>query len=319
MTIISRIIGWGSYLPERIVSNDELSKTVDTTDEWIQQRTGIKQRHIVGDNEHTSDIAVEACKKALKCAQIDISDVDAIIMATTTPDNPFPACATKVQSKLGAKNAFAFDVQAVCSGFVYALATADAYIKSNMAKTVLVIGADAMSKVLDWTDRTNCVLFGDGAGAFIVQASTGTSGILSTHIFSDGDHYDALYVDPKGASVNDRGFVAMKGREIYRHAVQKIGGAVQIALDHNNITIDDVDWFVPHQANRRILEAVADHFKLPMDKMVITIDQHANTSAASIPLAACVALDDGRIKTGDTVIIEAMGGGITWGSAAIRW
>lgn len=319
MTIISRVVGCGSYLPATILTNEELAKRVDTTDEWIQQRTGIKQRHIVADGEMTSDMATAAAQKALKNANLSAAEIDLIILATTTPDHPFPATATKVQTMLGANKAFAFDLQAVCSGFAYALATADNFIKSGSVKTALVIGADAMSKVLDWTDRSNCVLFGDGAGAFVLKADTGTSGILSTHLFSDGTCYDALYVDPVGAAINQRGFIQMKGREIYRHAVHKIGGAVETALKANNMTVDDVDWLVPHQANRRILEAVADHFTLPMEKIVITIDQHANTSAASIPLATCVAVDDGRIKPGQIIVFEAMGGGLTWGSAVVRW
>lgn len=317
----SQVIGCGAYLPETIITNHELAKKVDTTDEWIRERSGIEKRHIVAGQQTCSDLCYLAALRALKNAGVDPSEIDCIVVATTTPDHPCPATATRVQTKLGAHKAFAFDVQAVCSGFVYALAIADNFIRCGQAKHALVIGADVMSELLDWNDRSTCVLFGDGAGALVLKAvpQTEERAILSTHLFSDGEHYDALYVDNSLDTPNNRGYMRMQGREIFKNAVQKIGEAVEKALEHNQLTPNDIDWFVPHQANKRIIIGVAEKFNLPLSKVVITIDQHANTSAASIPLALATAVEDGRIQPGHLVLIEAMGGGLTWGSALIRW
>ena len=319
--IMSRMVGCGGYLPEKIVTNNDLEKLVDTSDEWIQVRTGIKQRHIAAEGQYTSDLATQAAKKALKLAQLSPTDIDLIIVATTTPDNTFPAVAVEVQAKLGAKNAFGFDVQAVCSGFIYALSTADKFITSGQAKTALVIGAETMSRILDWEDRSTCVLFGDGAGAFVLQADNNDQqrGILSTHLHSDGCQKELLYVDG-GAGQGDQkvGYLRMQGRSVFRNAVEKIGGSIIEALKYNNLTPDDIDWFVPHQANRRIIEGIANRFKLPREKVVITVDRHANTSAASVPLAMAELASEDKLKPCDIVILEALGGGLAWGSAAIR-
>ncbi len=317
----SQVIGCGGYLPETIVTNHDLAKKVDTTDEWIRERSGIEKRHIVADKQMCSDLCYLAALKAIKNAGIEPSDIGCIVVGTTTPDHPCPATATRVQTKLGAHKAFSFDVQAVCSGFVYALAVADNFVRCGQAKYALVIGADVMSELLDWNDRSTCVLFGDGAGALILKSvpESEERGILSTHLFSDGEHYDALYVDNSVDTDKRRGYIRMQGREIFKNAIQKIGEAVEKALDHNNLTPADIDWFVPHQANKRIILGVSEKFNLPPSKVVITIDQHANTSAASIPLALATAVEDGRIQPGHLVLIEAMGGGLTWGSALIRW
>lgn len=311
--------GVGGCLPSNCVKNTDLEKKFDTTDEWITERTGMKQRYIVGDEE-TSDLATGAAQMALENAGISAEDVDLIVVATVSPDNPFPACATRVQTKIGAHGAFAFDINAVCSGFIYALSVTDQYIKSGMVRTAVVIGADVMSKLLDWTDRSTAVLFGDGAGAVVLQAEQNSErGVCSTHLFSDGRQYDLLYVDTKGASEKQPGHLRMQGREIYKLAVKRIGEAVVAALEHNHLTIDDINWFVPHQANLRIIEGVSTHFKIPMEKMVVTIDKHSNTSAATIPLALWEAVNDGRIKVNQNVVLEAMGGGLTWASAMIKW
>lgn len=317
----SQVIGCGAFLPETVLTNHDLAQKVDTSDEWIRERSGIEKRHIVSKNQSCSDLSYFAAKEALERAGVDASLVDCIVVATTTPDHPCPATATRVQEKLGAKKAFSFDVQAVCSGFVYAIAIADNFIRTGQAKYALVIGADAMSQVLDWKDRTTCVLFGDGAGALLLKAvpETEERGILSTHLFSDGNLYDALYVDTNDTIENGRGYIRMQGKEIFKNAVQKIGEAVEKALEHNQLKASDIDWFVPHQANKRIILGVSEKFNIPMSKVVLTIDQHANTSAASIPLAISVAVKDGRIKEGNLVLIEAMGGGLTWGSALIKW
>lgn len=321
MTFHSCVAGIGHYLPKNCVKNTDLPAQLDTSDEWIRNRTGITQRHIASPDETTAFMAAQAAKQALLKAQIDASRVDAIILATTTPDNGFPASAARVQALIGASNAFAFDIQAVCSGFVYALSVADNFIKAGQAKTVLLIGAESMSRIVDWNDRTTCVLFGDGAAALVLQAadSANERGVLSTHLYSDGCGYDLLYVDHAIETPNKRGGVIMHGREIFKSAVKKIGEAVEKALEANNLTVDDIDWFVPHQANERIITGVIDHFHLPPEKVVVTVDKHANTSAASIPLALYEAVNDGRIKPGQLVLIEAMGGGLTWGSAIIRW
>jgi 3-oxoacyl-[acyl-carrier-protein] synthase-3 len=317
----SQVIGCGAYLPETALTNRDLAKIVDTSDEWIRERSGIEKRHVVNKKQTCSDLCYSAALKAIENAGIDASQIDCIVVGTTTPDHPCPATATRVQTKLKAHKAFAFDVQAVCSGFVYALAVADNFVRCGQAKHALVIGADVMSELLDWTDRSTCVLFGDGAGALVLKAVSQSEerGILSTHLFSDGELYDALYVDNSVDTPKHRGYIRMQGREIFKNAVQKIGEAVEKALEHNHLTPEDIDWFVPHQANKRIILGVSEKFNLPLSKVVITIDQHANTSAASIPLAIATAVEDGRIQPGHLVLIEAMGGGLTWGSALIRW
>lgn len=311
----------GAYLPTKIIHNDHFSSYMETSDEWIQSRTGIKERRFVAEDEMTSDIAAAAAVDALKNAGINAEAIDAIIVATTTPDNIFPSVGTIVQHKIGAKNAFAFDVQAVCSGFVYALSLADNMIRCGQVKTVMVIGAEAMSRILDLHDRTTAPLFGDGAGGIILQAAAATSsrGILSTHLFSDGSGKELLYVDGGPGQTKRDGFIKMVGREIFKLAVGKLGGAVVTALNHNNLQAADIDWFIPHQANIRIINAVAEHFHLPQEKVVVTIHKHGNTSAASIPLALYEAVSDGRVKENDLIIFESMGGGLTWGSALARW
>lgn len=330
MKIRSEIIGCGSYLPERCVSNDELSKTVDTNDEWIRSRSGIEQRYIAAEGEFTSDLALAASRRALEHAGIDASEIDLVICATTTPDNTFPSTATKVQHKLGMTNGAAFDIQAVCSGFVYGLATADNFIRCGQAKTVLLIGAETFSRILDWTDRSTCVLFGDGAGAVVIRGAeqeTGSNGkghnsgrgILSTHIHSDGSNYDILYVDGGPSSTQTVGHLRMNGREVFRHAVTNLASIVDEALIANNLDRSDIDWLVPHQANKRIIDSTAKKLGMSQDKVVLTVDKHANTSAASIPLALDTAVKDGRIKRGDLLLLEAMGGGLTWGAGLVRW
>lgn len=318
------LIGTGAYLPERVVSNDELSKTVDTSDSWIQDRTGIRQRHIAAEGELTSDLAVAAASQALARAEIDAADLDLILVATTTPDHTFPATATAVQRKLGADKAAAFDLQAVCSGFVYALAVADNFIKVGQASNVLVIGAETFSRLLDWSDRGTCVLFGDGAGAVVLHAEEGSGtvldrGVLSTHIGSDGRHYDALYVDGGPSSTGTTGHVRMNGREVFRHAVSALVGATETVLKDANLTTADIDWLVPHQANARILQAVAQRLELDAARVLITVDHHANTSAASIPLALAEADAAGRFVRDQLLVMNAMGGGFSWGAALIRW
>jgi 3-oxoacyl-[acyl-carrier-protein] synthase-3 len=308
----SVITGCGSYLPQRIVSNDELAAKVDTSDEWIVQRTGIKQRHIAADHEKTSDLAIAAVKAALDQAGITADALDLIIVATTTPDRTFPATAAIVQAGLGMKTGFAFDVQAVCSGFVYALAVADNFLKTGQYRRAAVIGAEIFSRIVDWQDRGTCVLFGDGAGAVILEAREGEQGILSTHLHSDGAHADLLYTPLAGT-------VQMNGKEVFKHAVTRLAEAVEETLQHNNIAPDRIDWLVPHQANLRIIESTAKKLNMDLSRVVVTVDRHANTSAASIPLALAEAVKDGRIKRGNLVLLEAMGGGLTWGSALVRW
>lgn len=324
MTRRSLVLGSGAYLPERILTNEELSTRIDTTDEWIVERTGIRERRIAGDNETTSDIAVRAADAALANAGLSVGDVDLIIVATSTPDQTFPSCATMVQAGLGSTRGIAFDVQAVCSGFVYALATADNFMRAGQADTALVIGAETFSRILDWTDRATCVLFGDGAGALVLRSSTGNGsagdrGVLSTHLHADGRFHDLLYVDGGPGSNKEVGHLRMQGREVFRHAVVFLADVVDEALARHGLTAGDVDWFVPHQANRRIIDAMAKRLGLATDRVVITIDRHANTSAASIPLALDEANRDGRIGEGDLVLIEAMGGGFTWAAGVIRW
>jgi 3-oxoacyl-[acyl-carrier-protein] synthase-3 len=317
MSFRSQIIGCGAYLPEKIVTNADLPAELNTSDEWIRERTGIERRHVVS-TETCANLGAKAAREALSQAGLCAEDVDAIIVATTTPDNPFPAVAMAIQSELQATRAFGFDIQAACSGFVYAMSVADQFIRTGHAKTILVIGCETMSRLLDWTDRGTCVLFGDGAGALVLQAvqEKDPRHVLSTHLFSNGDFYKSLYVDP---SYGSRGFIKMEGREIFKHAVQKIGEAVEAALTANNLTAADIQWFVPHQANKRIINGVCEKFNLPLDRVIFTVQDHANTSAASIPLALTVGVQSGRIKKGDLVLLESLGGGLTWGSALIRW
>jgi len=324
MTIRSRIVGVGSYLPQNVVTNADLAAKVETSDDWIVERTGIRQRHIAAEGEKTSDLAIAAARKALAAAGVDGASLDLIVVATATPDNTFPATATRVQAALGMTGGCAFDVQAVCSGFIYALSVADNFIKAGQAKTALVIGAETFSRILDWEDRTTCVLFGDGSGAVVLKAEQGQGGnadfgILSTHLHSDGRHYDLLKVDGGPSSTQTVGHLRMEGREVFRHAVTNLAGVVQEALDANGLVADDITWVVPHQANKRILEGTAKKLQLPLERVVVTVHKHANTSAASVPLALSEAVADGRIKQGDVVLLEAMGGGFTWGAALVRW
>ncbi|WP_337995558.1 beta-ketoacyl-ACP synthase III [Oleispirillum naphthae] len=321
--IRSRIAGVGAYLPERILTNDDLAKIVDTTDAWIVERSGIRRRHIAAEGELTSDLATAAARQAMEAAGVTADEIDLIILGTTTPDDTFPASAAKVQANLGVPGGFAFDVQAVCSGFLYALSTADKFIRAGEVKTALVIGAETFSRILDWNDRETCVLFGDGAGAVVLRAAEGEgtiadTGILSTHLHSDGRFRDLLYVTGGPSRSPSVGVVRMEGKEVFRHAVAKLAAAVDEALSANGITADDLDWVVPHQANRRILASTAKKAGLREDRIVVTLDMHANTSAASIPLALDAAVKDGRIRPGHLILIEAMGGGFTWGSALIR-
>ena len=316
----SKIISTGSYLPEKSLSNFDIEKIVDTTDQWITERTGIKKRHIVAKDELTSDISAKAAKKALKAANLKAEDIDLIILATTTPDLTFPSTATTIQAKIGAKNAFAFDVQAVCSGFVYAISTADNFIKSGQVKNALVIGADTLSKIVDWKDRNTCVLFGDGAGAVVLQATEEKNkGIISSKLKSDGKLNDILKTSG-GPSLNKKaGIIEMSGKEVFKHAVEKMASCVIASLKEVNLKPEDIDLLVPHQANLRILSSVAKRLKLPKDKVMITVQDHANTSAASIPLALDQAFEENKIKDGDLIVLEALGGGLTWGSVVVRF
>lgn len=325
MTKIQSVVrGVGGYLPERVMTNDELSKRVDTSDEWIVQRTGIRQRHIAAEGEVTSDLALVAARRALENAGLDAGDIDLIIVGTTTPDMTFPATAAILQQKLGITGGSAFDVQAVCSGFVFGIATADSYLKTGMAKRALVVGAETFSRILDWTDRSTCVLFGDGAGAIILEArevpdDAPEDGVLVSSLRTDGRHWDKLYVDGGVSGSQTVGHLRMEGREVFKHAVGMISDVIENVLEKTGKTTDDLDWFVPHQANKRIIDGAGRKLGIPEAKTVITVDQHANTSAASVPLALWVASEDGRIKKGDLVMIEAMGGGFTWGATLIRW
>ena len=328
MTRRSKILGCGSYLPERILTNAELAKTLDTSDEWIVERSGIRQRHIASDGQFTSDLALKAAERALEHAGIKAKNVDMVIVATATPDNTFPATATKVQHNLGMTTGAAIDIQAVCSGFVFALSVADNMIKGGQADTIVVIGAETFSRILDWEDRGTCVLFGDGAGAVVLRASPDdvpdediitAQGILSTHIHSNGSTRDLLYVDGGPSSTQTVGHVRMVGREVFRHAVTNLANIVGETLDAHGLHSDDLDWLVPHQANKRILDSTARKLGMSADRVVVTVDRHANTSAASIPLALDEAVKDGRIKRGNLVLMEAMGGGLTWGSGLVRW
>jgi 3-oxoacyl-[acyl-carrier-protein] synthase-3 len=324
----SRILGCGSYLPARVLGNAELATRIDTSDDWIVTRTGIQRRHIAADGELTSDLGAEAARRALGHAGISAESVDLIIVATSTPDDTFPATATQVQAKLGIAAGAAFDVQAVCSGFVFALAVADNFIRAGQCQTALVIGAETYSRILDWDDRGTCVLFGDGAGAVVVSRTTDLAGpagrgqppaILSTHLHSDGRHRDILYVDGGPSRTGTVGKLRMSGREVFRHAVSCLAQVAEEALSANGLAIADVDWLIPHQANKRILEGVARKLSVPAERVISTVEIHANTSAASIPLALDLAVRDGRIKAGDLILFEAIGGGLTWGAALVRW
>ncbi|MEM7780571.1 MAG: beta-ketoacyl-ACP synthase III [Pseudomonadota bacterium] len=321
----SRILGSGSALPKRIVTNDELAAKVDTSDEWIIERTGIRQRHIAGDDETTASLAIEAAQAALDDAGLSPADIDLIVLATATPDNTFPATATKVQHALGCPNGPAFDVGAVCSGFLYALTTADSLLTTGAAKRALVIGAETFSRILDWEDRTTCVLFGDGAGAIVLAApeagdapAANAPGVLGSRLHADGAQHDLLYVDGGPSTTQTVGHLRMKGREVFRHAVVNLSNVLHEVLDDAGVSASEIDWIVPHQANKRILDATAKKLGIPAEKVIVTVDRHANTSAASVPLAFDVARRDGRIKPGDLVIFEAMGGGFTWGASLVR-
>ena len=315
----AKIIATGSYLPKKIVTNYDLEKTIDTTNEWIVERTGILKRHIV-ENELTSDISVKAAINALNNSDIDVLDIDMIIVATTTPDLTFPSTATIIQSKIGAKNAFAFDIQAVCSGFVYALSVANNFIKTGQASNILVIGADTLSKIVDWQDRNTCVLFGDGAGAVILSATDNKNeGILSSHLASDGDLVNILKTTGGVSLTKNTGYIEMSGKEVFKHAVEKMSDCVIKSLASAKLSIENIDLLIPHQANIRILNSVAKKLKLPLEKVIVTVQDHANTSAASIPLALDFALQNNKIKKNDIIVMEALGGGLTWGSVVVRW
>ncbi|MGY3453153.1 beta-ketoacyl-ACP synthase III [Bradyrhizobium sp. USDA 4353] len=324
MTIRSVVLGCGSYLPQRVVTNAELASRIETSDEWIVQRTGIRERHVAADGEFTSHLAINAARAALAHADVDPQSIDLIVLGTSTPDNTFPATAVAVQHGLGIHHGAAFDLQAVCSGFVFALATADNFLRSGAFKRALVIGAETFSRILDWNDRTTCVLFGDGAGALVLDAQKqdGTSadrGVLTTHLRSDGRHKSKLYVDGGPSSTQTVGHLRMEGREVFKHAVGMITDVIVDAFEATGQSAETIDWFVPHQANKRIIDASAHKLHIAPEKVVLTVDLHGNTSAASIPLALDVAVKDGRIKKGDVVLLEAMGGGFTWGSALVRW
>jgi 3-oxoacyl-[acyl-carrier-protein] synthase-3 len=319
MTRRSVIAGVGSALPKRCVTNAELAATVDTTDEWIVERTGIRSRYIADASETTASLATDACREALAHAGIAASEVGLIVLATATPDQTFPSSATKVQATLGIDDCIAFDVHAVCTGFLYALSVADSMIQSGAADTALVIGAETFSRILDWEDRGTCVLFGDGAGALVLRAEDGNRGILATRLHADGRHNELLYVDGGPSTTGTVGKLRMKGREVFRHAVTNLADVLNEVLDAAGLDAADVDWVVPHQANARILDATARKLGLPPEKVVVTVDRHANTSAASVPLALDTAVKDGRIKRGDLLVLEAMGGGFTWGAAVLRY
>jgi len=319
MTVRAVIQGVGSALPARRVTNAELAETVETSDQWIVERTGIKSRYLAGDGETTASLATDAARKALEHAGIDAGEIGLIVLATATPDQTFPSSATKVQAALGINDCIAFDVHAVCTGFLYALSVADSMIRSGNAKRALVIGAETFSRILDWEDRATCVLFGDGAGALVLGAEEGERGILSTKLHADGRHNDLLFVDGGPSTTGTVGKLRMKGREVFRHAVVNLADVLNEVLADAGYSAADVDWVVPHQANARILDATARKLGLPADKVVVTVDEHANTSAASVPLALDRAVRDGRIKRGDLVVLEAMGGGFTWGAAALKY
>lgn len=317
----SLLVGFGGFLPDRVVSNDELAARLETSDEWIKTRTGITQRHIAGENDTATSMGAAAARKALDYAGLSADDIDAVIVATSTPDQAFPATAVRIQAELGMKQGFGFDLAAACSGFIYGLSTADAFIRAGQARNILVIGSEVYSRIVDWSDRGTCVLFGDGAGAVVLSGSDapGEQGLLSTHLHSDGTAGDLLYVDGAVGRRDKSGFLKMSGRDVFRHAVAKLSSSVDEALKAEGLEYSDVAWLVPHQANIRIIEGVAKKLNLPAKQVVITVDRHANTSAASIPLALDEAVRDGRIQKGDLVLMEALGGGLTWGSALARF
>jgi 3-oxoacyl-[acyl-carrier-protein] synthase III len=319
MTARSAVAGIGSALPRRRVDNEELASQVDTTDQWIVERTGIRSRYIAGEGETTATLARDAALRALEQAEIAATDIDLIVLATATPDQTFPSTATKVQAMLGIDDCIAFDVHAVCTGFLYALTVADSMLRSGAARTALVIGAETFSRILDWEDRGTCVLFGDGAGALVLRTEEDGSGILATRLHADGRHNDLLFVDGGPSTTGTVGKLRMKGREVFRHAVVNLADVLSEVLDAAGLDSSDVDWVVPHQANSRILDATAKKLGLPPEKIIVTVDRHANTSAASVPLAFDTAVRDGRIKRGDLVVLEAMGGGFTWGAAVLRY
>lgn len=315
----THILGCGSYLPERVVTNHDLARTIDTSDEWIFSRTGIRQRHVAADGEFTSDLATRAAERALAHAGVAASEVDLLILGTTTPDRTFPASATAVQAKLGIRQGVAFDLQAACSGFIFGLATADSFIRTGQAQRALVIGAELFSRLVNWDDRATAVLFGDGAGAVVLGPGDAGKGILSTHLHSDGRYIDILCMDGGPSTTRTVGNMVMAGKELFRHAVSNLASVAEETLAANHITPADLDWIVPHQANKRILDGTAKKLGVDESKVVVTVDHHANTSAASIPLALDEAVRDGRIKPGHLVLMESMGGGLTWGAALVRW
>ena len=325
MTVVRTVVrGVGSYLPAEVLTNADLAKMVDTSDEWIVERSGIHERHRAAEGEFTSDLAEKAGRAALENAGLTGDDIDLVVLATATPDNTFPATAAAVQAALGINRGFAYDIQAVCSGFVYALATADAQIKAGLATRALVIGAETFSRILDWNDRTTCVLFGDGAGAVVIEAAEGEGtladrGILAASLHADGRHKEKLWVDGGPSTTGTAGHLRMEGKEVFKHAVVNLAEVTEELFDRTGLTVADVDWFVPHQANRRIIDATGKKLGIDPAKVVVTVDHHGNTSAASIPLALDVAVKDGRVKRGDLVVLEAMGGGFTWGAALLRW
>ena len=320
MSFSSVILSTGAYLPEKVLTNKDLEKIVDTSDEWIEQRSGIRTRHIAADDQTSADMAIVAAKDALERGNIDPASIDGVIVATTTPDRTFPSVAVKVQAALGCPVGLAFDVQAVCTGFVYALATADNFIKAGQCKRILVIGSEKMSSIVNWEDRTTCVLFADGAGAVVLDAQEDSErGVLSTHLYANGTLRDLLYTDGGPSSTGEAGHIVMHGREVFKYAVTYMADAVNEALAANDVSASDIDWLVPHQANIRIIEATAKKLDMPMGKVVVTVDHHGNTSAASIPLALHEAVADGRIQEGQLVLLEGMGGGLTWGSALVRF
>ena len=320
----SVVVGIGAALPDSPVTNADLEARMETSDEWIRQRTGIEQRYIAAEGQTTADLGEAAARAALEDAALSIDDIDMIVLATSTPNNTFPATAVEIQDRLGMRHGSAFDLQAVCSGFIFALTTADAYLRTGAAKRILVIGSETFSRILDWEDRTTAVLFGDGAGAIVLEAQDGIGmsndrGVLTTHLRSDGSHKGKLYVDGGPSTTGTVGHLRMQGREVFKHAVAMITDVIEDAFAATGLSADDIDWFVPHQANRRIIEASAKKLNISADKVVITVDRHGNTSAASIPLALHTAVRDGRIKKGNLVLLEAMGGGFTWGSVLLRW
>ena len=319
MTLHSVVLGVGSALPRKRVTNDELAETVDTTDQWIVERTGIRSRYVAGEGETTASLATDAARRALEHADLTADDIDLIVLATATPDQTFPSSATKVQATLGIDDCIAFDVHAVCTGFLYALSVADSMLRSGNARKALVIGAETFSRILDWEDRATCVLFGDGAGALVLGAEETAGGILATKLHADGRHNDLLFVDGGPSTTGTVGKLRMKGREVFRHAVVNLADVLNEVLQAAGLAAAEVDWVVPHQANARILDATAKKLGLPAEKVVVTVDEHANTSAASVPLAFDTAVKDGRIKRGDVVVLEAMGGGFTWGAAVLRY